>query len=96
MGRSVKLFTRHNWNTRFFMLNTSTKELSYFRNEVDPQPLGILRLEEFTCQRIAHHVHTMVLELNGPKRRGFLLAAQNTKELEDWEGAISSFCKKVE
>ena len=38
----------------------------------------------------------MVLELNGPKRRGFLLAAQNTKELEDWEGAISSFCKKVE
>lgn len=95
-GRSVKLFTRHNWNTRFFMLNTSTKELSYFRNEVDPQPLGILRLEEFTCQRIAHHVHTMVLELNGPKRRGFLLAAQNTKELEDWEGALSSFCKKVE
>ena len=92
-GRSVKLFTRHNWNTRFFMLNTSTKELSYFRTEVDPQPLGILQLADFTVQRMAHHVHGFVLELNGPNRRGFLLAASNTKELEDWEGAITSFCK---
>ena len=45
---------------------------------------------------MAHHVHTFVLELNGPNRKGFLLAATNTKELEDWEGAISSFCKSVE
>ncbi|QDZ21655.1 PH domain-containing protein [Chloropicon primus] len=95
-GRSVKLFTRHNWNTRFFMLNTSTKELSYFRNEVDPQPLGILKLPDFTIQRIAHHVHGFVLELNGPNRRGFLIAAANTKELEDWEGAINSFCATEE
>lgn len=36
------------------------------------------------------------MELNGPNRKGFLLAATNTKELEDWEGAISSFCNSVE
>ncbi len=92
-GRSVRMFTRHNWNTRFFMLNTSTKQLHYFRNEVDPTPLGTLDLAECTAERIAHHVHTFVLELNGPGRKGFLIAAANTKELDDWEGAIRSFTK---
>ena len=75
------------------MLNTSTKTLSYFRNEVDPTPLGSLDLSECSIQRIGHHVHTFVLEINGPGRRGFLIAAANTKELDEWEGAIKSFCK---
>ena len=94
-GRAVKLFTRHNWNTRFFMLNTTTKQLPYFKDEVSPEPLGTFELGECTVQRIGHHVHTFVLELNGPCRKGFLLAAANTKELDEWERAIASFCKTL-
>eukprot|EP00854_Cymbomonas_tetramitiformis_P011042 gene11042-13062_t len=81
---------RFNWSHRFFVLDPATSELSYYKNQGDKIPKGILLLGK-DCKAFVqkHPKRDYVVAFNCPGRENFLINAERER-LEEWGHALMS------
>ncbi|KAK3261721.1 hypothetical protein CYMTET_29383 [Cymbomonas tetramitiformis] len=85
-----KWMKRFNWSHRFFVLDPATSELSYYKNQGDKIPKGILLLGK-DCKAFVqkHPKRDYVVAFNCPGRENFLINAERER-LEEWGHALMS------
>lgn len=82
----ANLFSRRNWNKRYFTLDGESSTLRWFKDgrPSGNEPLGNLMLVEAVVNRHVHKDREHVLSIDAPGREGFLFSCDTEGTLAEW------------